>query len=103
MARTPPPGSVLATAEEPRLTTAASRRRIAGSTAQIAIQPAAMLPAVAAATRRACAHVIASMVAHTLPYDARRGIANPNVAATNAADITARRIFGPRRWRGSTT
>ena len=66
MARTPPAGRVFATALEPRLTTAASRSRIDGSTEQITIQPQAMLPAAAAAMSSACGHVIAPMLAHTL-------------------------------------
>jgi len=58
---------VFATAVEPRLTTAASRSRIAGRTAQITIQPDARLPAAAATTSRICAQVIIWMLAHTLP------------------------------------
>ena len=66
MARAPPAGRVFATALEPRLTTAASRSRIDGRTWQIMIQVAIMLAAAAAATSRTPAHVIASMLAHTL-------------------------------------
>ena len=67
MARTPPAGRVFATALEPRLTTAASRSRIDGRTEQIVIQAEAMLAAAAAATSSAWAHVIAPMLAQTLP------------------------------------
>ena len=66
MARAPQAGRVFATALEPRLTTAASRSRIDGSTWQIMIQVAIMLAAAAAATTSTWAHVIASMLAHTL-------------------------------------
>lgn len=66
MARAPPAGSVFATALEPRLTTAASRSRIDGSTEQITTQEEAMLPATAAPTSSACGHDIAPMLAHTL-------------------------------------
>ena len=66
MARAPPAGSVLATADDPRLTTAASRSRRAGSTAVIAIQPVTMLAAVAAASSATCPPLIAWMVAQTL-------------------------------------
>jgi len=52
MARAPPAGSVFATALEPRLTTAASRSRIEGRTAQIMTQVEIMLAAAAAATSR---------------------------------------------------
>src|SRR6202042_164664 len=98
-ASAPPAGSVLATADEPRLTTAAWRSRIDGSTAQIAIQPVSRLAAVAAASSSAWPHVIASMVAHTLRYDASRGSANPNVAPMSATVTATRRIFRPRRDR----
>jgi hypothetical protein len=57
---------VFATALEPRLTTAAWRSRIDGSTEQIMNQYEAMLAAAAAATSRACGHVIVCMLAHTL-------------------------------------
>ncbi len=43
------------------------RSRIDGSTEQITIQEETMLPTAAAATSRACGHVIASMLAHALP------------------------------------
>jgi hypothetical protein len=66
MASAPPAGRVFATALEPRLTTAASRSRTDGSTEQITIQDEAMLPAAAAATSKACGHVIAPMLAHAL-------------------------------------
>ena len=99
MASAPPAGSVLATAEELRLTAAASRSPIAGSTAQIASQPASMLPAAAAARISAWPRVIVSMVAHTLRYGARCGRANPNVAATTRIGATVRRILRPRRRR----
>ena len=65
-ARAPPAGSVFATALQPRLATAAWRSRIEGSTAQIMNQYEAMLAAAAVATSRACGHVIACMLAHTL-------------------------------------
>ena len=65
MARAPPAGRVFATAPEPRLTTAASRSRTDGSTAQITVQAVTMLAAAAAAMSRACGHVIAWMLAHT--------------------------------------
>jgi len=65
MARAPPAGRVFATAPEPRVTTAAWRSRIDGSTAQITVQEQTMLPAAAAAMSRVCGHVIASMLAHT--------------------------------------
>ena len=55
-----------ATALEPRLTTAASRSRIDGSTEQIMTQAEAMLAAAAAATSRTCGQVIAPMLAQTL-------------------------------------
>ena len=67
MARAPPAGRVFATALEPRLTAAASRSRTDGSAEQITIQEQTMLPAAAAATSRACGHVIAPMLAHALP------------------------------------
>ena len=67
MARAPPAGRVFATALEPRLTAAASRSRTDGSTEQITIQEETMLPTAAAATSKACGHVIASMLAHALP------------------------------------
>jgi hypothetical protein len=57
---------VFATTLEPRLTAAASRSRIDGSTEQIMIQMAAMLPAVATATSMVRGQVIASTLAHTL-------------------------------------
>ncbi len=66
MPRAPPAGSVFATALEPRLTTAASRSRNAGSTAQIMNQYEAMLRAAVMPTSSACGHVIASRLAHTL-------------------------------------
>ena len=66
MARAPPAGKVLATALEPRLTTAASRSRIDGSTWQIMIQVVIMLAAAAAAMSSTWAHVIACRLAHTL-------------------------------------
>ena len=66
VASAPPAGRVFATALEPRLTTAASRSRTDGSTEQITIQVEAMLPAAAAATSKACGHVIALMLAHAL-------------------------------------
>ncbi len=66
IARAPPAGMVFATALEPRLTTAASRSRIDGSTEQITNQEETMLPAAAAAMSRTCGHVIAPMLAHTL-------------------------------------
>jgi hypothetical protein len=50
MARAPPAGRVFATALEPRLTTAASRSRMDGSTEQIMTQAQAMLAATAAAS-----------------------------------------------------
>jgi len=65
MARAPPAGRVFATALEPRLTTAASRSRIDGSTEQITIQPEAMLAAAVTAMSSACGHVIALMPAST--------------------------------------
>jgi hypothetical protein len=58
---------VFATALEPRLTAAASRSRTDGSAEQITIQEATMLPTAATAMSRACGHVIAPMLAHTLP------------------------------------
>ncbi len=58
---------MFATALDPRLTTAASRNRIAGSTEQIMIQVEIMLAAAAAATSSTSAHVIAPILAHTLP------------------------------------
>ena len=97
MARAPPAGSVFATALEARLTAAAWRSRTAGSTAQIMNQYEAMLAAAAAATRSACPQVIASMLAHTLRYEANRGRANPNMAATTAIETTVRRISRARR------
>jgi len=66
MARAPPAGRVFATALEPRLTTAASRSRIDGSTEQIMTQVETMLAAAAAATSRTCGQAIAPMLAHTL-------------------------------------
>ncbi len=57
---------MFATALEPRLTTAASRSRIDGSTEQITIQPETMLPAAAAAMSSTWGHVIALMPANTL-------------------------------------
>jgi hypothetical protein len=66
MASAPPAGRVLATAEEPRLTTAASRSRTPGSTAQMASHPVTRLAAVAAVRSSACPQLMASMVAHTL-------------------------------------
>ena len=58
---------MLATALEPRLTTAASRSRVDGRTEQIMIQAEAMLAAAAAAMSSAWAHVIAPMLVHALP------------------------------------
>ena len=66
MPRAPPAGKAFATALELRLTTAASRSRSAGSTAQIKNQYEAMLAAAAVATSTVFPHVIASMLAHTL-------------------------------------
>ena len=66
MARAPPAGRVFATALEPTLTTAASRSRIDGSTAQIMIQVVAILATAATATSSTCVHGIACMLAHTL-------------------------------------
>jgi hypothetical protein len=57
---------VFATALQPRLATAAWRNRIEGSTAQIMNQYEVILAAAAVATSRACGHVIACMLAHTL-------------------------------------
>ena len=68
MARAPA-GSVFATAFKPRLTTAASRSRIDGSTEQITTQEEAMLAVAAAPTSRACGHDIAPMLG---PYAAVR-------------------------------
>src|SRR5438874_5240371 len=97
MPRAPPAGSVFATALEARLTPAAWRSRNTGSTAQIMNQYETMLAAAAAATSSACCQVIASMLAHTLRYEANRGRANPNMAATRAVETTARRTFRARR------
>jgi hypothetical protein len=66
MARAPPAGRVFATALEPRLTTAASRSRIDGSTEQIMIQVETMLARATAAMSSPWAHVIACMLAHAL-------------------------------------
>ena len=66
MARAPPAGSVLATALEPRLTTAAWRSRIDGSTAQIMIQVETILATAVAAMSSISGTVIASTLAHTL-------------------------------------
>ena len=66
MASAPPAGRVFATALEPRLTTAASRSRIDGSTEQIMTQAEAMLAAAAPATSKTCGQVIAPMLAPTL-------------------------------------
>jgi hypothetical protein len=66
MARAPPAGKVFATALEPRFTTAASRSRTDGKTAQIITQAEAMLATAATAMSRTCGHVIACMLAHTL-------------------------------------
>ena len=66
MARAPPAGSVFATALEPRLTTAASRSRIDGSTEQIMIQTVTMLMTAVVATSVTCSHVMACRLAHTL-------------------------------------
>src|ERR1035438_4284967 len=100
MARAPPAGKMFATALEPRFTTAASRSRTDGSTEQIMIQAEAMLAAAAAAMSRACGHVIACMLAHTLRYDAKRGRANKKITATWAAGRAVRKIFRPFRGRG---
>ena len=62
----PPAGSVFATALELRLTAAASRSRIDGSTAQIMNQYEAMLAAAVVPTSSACGQVISSRLAHTL-------------------------------------
>src|SRR5260370_41128644 len=97
MPRAPPAGSVFATALELRLTAAASRSRNAGSTAQIMNQYEAMLAAAVAATSSACCQVIASMLVHTLRYEANRGSANPNTAATRAVETTVRRTLRARR------
>ena len=66
VASAPPAGRAFATALEPRLTTAASRSRIDGSTEQIMTQAEAMLAAAVAATSRTCGQVIAAIVAPTL-------------------------------------
>src|SRR5512142_2487672 len=58
-----------------------------------------MLAAAATPTSRACGQVIASMLAHTLRYDATRGTANPKTAAIRPADTPVRRIVRPRRDR----
>ena len=97
MPRAPPAGKVFATALEPRLTAAAWRSRSAGSTAQIMNQYEAMLAAAVAATSSAFGQVIPSRLAHTLRYDANRGRANPNIAATRAVDTTVRRTLRA-RW-----
>jgi hypothetical protein len=57
---------VFATALEPRLTTAASRSRIDGSTEQIMIQVETMLAMATAATSSIWDHVIACMLPHAL-------------------------------------
>src|SRR5580692_2704179 len=93
MARAPPAGRVFATAFEPRLTTAASRSRIDGSTEQIMIQVVIMLPAAATATSSTWVHVIACMLAHTLREDAKCGTAKANMAATRAIEPAVRKIF----------
>jgi hypothetical protein len=66
IARAPPAGSVLATALEPRLTTAASRSRIDGNTEEIMIHHETMLATAAAAMTSICGAVIAAMLDHTL-------------------------------------
>src|SRR6202042_2279948 len=63
MASAPPAGSVLATAVELRFTTAASRSRTAGRTAQMAIQPVTRLAAAATASSRALTGGMAPILA----------------------------------------
>src|SRR6202050_5022052 len=102
MASAPPAGRVFATALEPRLTTAASRSRIDGSTEQIMIQVAAMLATAAATTSSTCAHVIAPMLDCTLRYDAKCGTAKSNMAATIITDTAVRTNSRPGRGRAIT-
>ena len=99
MPSAPPAGKAFATALELRLTTAASRSRSAGSTAQIMNQYETRLAAAAVATSSACPHVIASTLAHTLRYEANRGRANPNTAAMRATETTVRTTLRARRGR----
>ena len=66
MPRAPPAGSVFATALELRLTAAAWRSRIDGSTAQIMNQYEAMLAAAVTPTSSACGQAIPPRLAHTL-------------------------------------
>jgi hypothetical protein len=98
-ASAPPAGSVFATAVEARFTAAASRSRMDGSTAQMMNQDETMLTAAATPMSSACGSVIACMLAHTLRYDAKCGIANQNVATTSTAATAVRRILRPSRGR----
>src|ERR1700722_16116621 len=68
-----------------------------GRTAQMANQDETIAATAAAAMSSACAGVIACMLAHTLRYDAKCGMANQNVATTRTAAITARAILRPGR------
>src|SRR5712692_5803022 len=93
MATAPPPGSVLATAVDPRFTTAASRSRRDGSTAPIIIQVASWDTAAAAPISRMPDQLIAVRLAQTPPYEAIRGSAKPKTPATISTDSTPAMTF----------
>lgn len=67
IATAPPPGTVFATALEPRFTAAASRSRSDGSTAATIIHVVSRLAATATATAPSQGQLIAVRLLHTAP------------------------------------
>jgi hypothetical protein len=88
IATAPPPGTVLATALEPRFTVAASLSRSDGSTAATISQVVTRLASTAAAMAAAQGRLIAARLRHTAPYEAKRGSAKPKAPPMTANEST---------------